>query len=37
MESFPREQQTAQTLRALVKTDFEKWWPIVKAANIKDD
>jgi len=31
----PREQQTPEALAALNKADIEKWWPIVKAANIK--
>jgi tripartite-type tricarboxylate transporter receptor subunit TctC len=34
MEVFPRDQQTPQALGALVKADVEKWWPIIKAANI---
>ncbi|AMN42074.1 Bug family tripartite tricarboxylate transporter substrate binding protein [Rhodoplanes sp. Z2-YC6860] len=31
----PREQQTPQALAAYQKAEIEKWWPIVKAANIK--
>jgi hypothetical protein len=31
----PREQQTAQALAAYHKAETEKWWPIIKAANIK--
>ncbi len=31
----PREQQTPEALHALQKAEIEKWWPIVKAANIK--
>ena len=31
----PREQQTPEALRALQKSEIEKWWPIIKAANIK--
>jgi len=29
------DQQTSQALGAFQKTEIEKWWPIVKAANIK--
>ena len=31
----PREQQTPDALRAFQKTEADKWWPIIKAANIK--
>jgi tripartite-type tricarboxylate transporter receptor subunit TctC len=34
-EIFPREQQTAEVLGALVKADAERTWPIIKAAGIK--
>ena len=30
----PREQQTAQALGAYHKAEIEKWWPIIKSANI---
>ncbi len=30
-----REQQTPEALHAYQKAEIEKWWPIVKAANIK--
>jgi hypothetical protein len=30
----PRDQQTPNALRAH-KAEIEKWWPIIKAANIK--
>jgi tripartite-type tricarboxylate transporter receptor subunit TctC len=31
----PREEQTAQALAAHHKAEIEKWWPLIKAANIK--
>jgi tripartite-type tricarboxylate transporter receptor subunit TctC len=34
-EAFPREQQTPEALGARQKTEIEKWWPIIKAANLK--
>jgi tripartite-type tricarboxylate transporter receptor subunit TctC len=34
-EIFPREQQTPQALAAYHKAEIEKWWAIIKAANIK--
>jgi tripartite-type tricarboxylate transporter receptor subunit TctC len=33
----PREQQTPQALAEFHKTEIEKWWPIIKAANIKGE
>ena len=33
-EIFPPEQQTPEALAALQKAEIEKWWPIIKAANI---
>jgi tripartite-type tricarboxylate transporter receptor subunit TctC len=36
-EVFPREQQTPEALAALHKAEVEKWWPILKAANIKGE
>jgi tripartite-type tricarboxylate transporter receptor subunit TctC len=33
----PREQQTPQALAAFHKAEIEKWWPIIKAANIKGE
>ena len=35
MEIFPRDQQTPEVLSALHKAEVERWWPIIKAANIK--
>jgi tripartite-type tricarboxylate transporter receptor subunit TctC len=34
-EIFPHEQQTPEALGALQKSEIEKWWPIIKAADIK--
>jgi tripartite-type tricarboxylate transporter receptor subunit TctC len=36
-EIFPREQQTPEALGAHHKAEIEKWWPIIKAANIKGE
>jgi tripartite-type tricarboxylate transporter receptor subunit TctC len=32
---FPRDQQTPEALAAFQKAEIERWWPIIKAANIK--
>ncbi len=32
-----KDEQTPAALAALVKSDIEKWWPIIKAANIKPE
>ena len=37
LEIFPREKQTPAALAAIQKTEIEKWWPIIKAANIKGE
>jgi tripartite-type tricarboxylate transporter receptor subunit TctC len=34
-EIFPREQQTPEALLAFHQAEIEKWWPIIKAADIK--
>jgi tripartite-type tricarboxylate transporter receptor subunit TctC len=31
----PREQQTAAALATFQKAEIDKWWPLIKAANIK--
>jgi tripartite-type tricarboxylate transporter receptor subunit TctC len=31
----PPERQTAEALRAYHKAEIERWWPLIKAANIK--
>jgi tripartite-type tricarboxylate transporter receptor subunit TctC len=31
----PREQQTPAALAAFQKAEIEKWWPIIRAANVK--
>ena len=36
-EIFPREQQTPEGLAAHQKAEIEKWWPIIKAANVKGE
>jgi tripartite-type tricarboxylate transporter receptor subunit TctC len=36
-EIFPREQQTPRALGVHQKAEIEKWWPIIKTANIKDE
>ncbi len=35
ISALPREQQTPEALRAFQKAEADKWWPIIKAANIK--
>jgi tripartite-type tricarboxylate transporter receptor subunit TctC len=37
LEIPPREQQTPEALAALQRAEIEKWWPIIKAANIKPE
>ena len=31
----PRERQTPEALHAFQKVEADKWWPIIKAANLK--
>jgi tripartite-type tricarboxylate transporter receptor subunit TctC len=35
LETPERDQQTPEALAAFEKAEVEKWWPIIKAANIK--
>jgi tripartite-type tricarboxylate transporter receptor subunit TctC len=34
---FPRNEQTPAALAALQNVEIEKWWPIIKAANIRGE
>ena len=34
-EVFARDQETPEALAAFQKAEIEKWWPIIRAANIK--
>jgi tripartite-type tricarboxylate transporter receptor subunit TctC len=36
-ESFPRDQQTPDGLATFQRAEIERWWPIIKAANIKGE
>ncbi len=33
----PRNEQTPEALAAFQKAEIEKWWPIIKAANIRSE
>jgi hypothetical protein len=35
MEIPPPQQQTPEALRSYHKAEVEKWWPIIRAENIK--
>ena len=37
LDIFPRDQQTPEALEAFQKAEIEKWWPIIKAANIQSE
>jgi tripartite-type tricarboxylate transporter receptor subunit TctC len=36
-EIFPRDRQTPEGLAAFQKSETEKWWPIIRAANIRGE
>lgn len=36
-EIFPRERQTPEALVVFQKAEIDKWWPVIKAANIKGE
>jgi tripartite-type tricarboxylate transporter receptor subunit TctC len=36
-EVFPREQETPEALARLQRAEIEKWWPVIRAANIKGE
>jgi tripartite-type tricarboxylate transporter receptor subunit TctC len=33
----PRDQQSPEALSIFQKAEIEKWWPIIKAANIRPE
>jgi hypothetical protein len=35
--TVPRESHSAEVLHALHRAEIEKWWPIIKGANIRAD
>ena len=35
IEISPRDQQSPQALRAFQKAEAERWWPVIKASNLK--
>jgi tripartite-type tricarboxylate transporter receptor subunit TctC len=37
LDIAPRDQQTPEALAALQRAEIAKWWPIIKAANIKGE
>ncbi len=37
LEIPPRDQQTPEALAAYLKAEIDKWWPMIKAANIRPE
>jgi tripartite-type tricarboxylate transporter receptor subunit TctC len=37
LDILPRDQQTPEALAAFQKAEIEKWWPIIRAANVKPE
>ena len=37
LDVAPREQQTPEGLTAFQRAEIDKWWPIIRAANVKGD
>jgi tripartite-type tricarboxylate transporter receptor subunit TctC len=37
LDVAPRQQQTPEGLAAFQKAEIEKWWPIIRAANVKGE
>jgi tripartite-type tricarboxylate transporter receptor subunit TctC len=35
IEISPRDQQTPEALRAFQKAEMERWWPIIRASNLR--
>jgi tripartite-type tricarboxylate transporter receptor subunit TctC len=36
-EIFPREEQSPEALRNYQQSEIDKWWPIIKAANVRPE
>jgi tripartite-type tricarboxylate transporter receptor subunit TctC len=37
LEAPPSDQHSSEALATLQKAEIEKWWPIIRSANIKPD
>jgi len=35
IEISPRDQQTPEALRTFQKAEMERWWPIIRASNLR--